>query len=118
MKRSVVLAINQDQERDVIHALLREEGFDVYLARTGHEALCLVEDHPQCFLITDAQLTDMTAWVLLGKLREIIPLTALQMVVLAYEPQVAHPAGSFVTVVVRPVAITVLRQVIQRMGDS
>jgi CheY-like chemotaxis protein len=118
VKRNVVLALNQDEEREVIHGLLHEEGFHVHLAHTGYEAFCLVEDHPQCFLITDVQLSDMTVWGLLGKLREIVPISALQILVLANEPQVAHPAGASVTVVVRPVAITILRQLIQKIERS
>lgn len=113
MSKSVVLVVNRDEERVTIGELLRDEGFTVYEAQTGKEAICMLEDYICDLVWSDIQLADMHAWTMLTKIKEIKPVAKTPMIVLA-DDSIASPLEN-VTLVIRPVAIASLRQLIREL---
>lgn len=110
LDKDVVLVVRHDDERQAVTRLLEDMDVTVQHAQTGREAILLLEDCDEGFLVMDVQLADMHAWKLLGILKESVDLSHLPTIVLMDEPTVV-PLHN-VTSVVRPVSMAKLRQII------
>jgi CheY-like chemotaxis protein len=78
-----VVAVTDDSERRSIMMLLSNMQMAAVGAKTGTEALCLLEEEPVDVLIADAHLADMHAWAMLGRFREISHADHTRVIVLA-----------------------------------
>jgi len=108
--KEITLVARLEDERDAVTALLQDLGVRVRQARSGQEAILLLEDHKSDMVIMDAQLSDMHAWKMLGILKESVEVTSLPIIIIADE-QAVMPLPN-VTVVVRPVSVATLRNTI------
>ena len=109
--KHVILAVRDPDEREVLATLLGQMGMVVSHAATGKDVIRIVEDESCDCLILDIQLPDLHAWTLLGTLKEIVDLYQLPTLVVMDEQSVIPL--DHVTAIVRPVAITRLRLIIQ-----
>ncbi len=108
----VVLAVTEADEQRAIRQLLEEEGMTVYSTDSGYEVIRLVEDYPCDVLLVDVKLADMSAWVLLSKLREIYTPLPMPMIVMVNE-HMPMPLDAKVVLMVRPVAGNMLKQALK-----
>lgn len=109
--KTVVLALNQHDEREAfIQLLAHDMKLTVHDAPSGQEAVYLMEDYPVDLLVIDIQLPDMHGWELLGTLKERINLSQLPIVVIM-DDQTVVPIKS-ITSIVRPVSMALLRHTI------
>ena len=113
-EKSVVLAVRHEDEREAIEQLLHEEEVQVHHAANAKEVIHAIEDFQCDLLITDIQLPDMHAWIMLRKIAEIKPEPNVFLIVLSDE-RVASPLTQ-VRLVVRPVSLATLKQVIREWG--
>ncbi len=118
MSKKAILAVHHDDERNAISGLLVDQRFEVHAARTGYDVMCLVEDFEISLIVTDIQLEDMQVWKMLSKLKENKTIASLPMIVLSDESVVAPLSNFPITLVVRPVALTSLRQIIRQLEES
>lgn len=109
-KRNVVLAVREQEERIAVTALLEELDMMVQHAKTGQDAVYMVEDHDCDFLVMDIQLVDMHAWKVLSTLKESTDLNELPTLVIMDDATVVPLSN--VTPVVRPVSVAKLKNVI------
>jgi CheY-like chemotaxis protein len=114
LEKSVVLAVRHQDEREAIEHLLHEEGVQVHHAANAKEVVHAIEDFQTDLLITDIQLPDMHAWMMLRKISEIKPEPNVFLIVLSDE-LVASPLTN-VRLVVRPVSLATLKQTIREWG--
>lgn len=110
-EKRVLLLLQDEMERDAIMTLLDEMGASVTCVVSGEDAIQAVEETSWQMLIMDSQLRDMHAWSLLGVLKEIVNLSKLSTIVIMDTPQVAAIHG--VTPLVRPIAVSRIRRLIQ-----
>lgn len=108
--KTAVLVVRQDDERQAIESLLKDMQMDVHHAKTGREAILLLEDMQCDFLVADIQLSDMHTWKMLGTLKESYDVSSLPIIVFMNEPTVVPLEN--ITSVVRPVAMARLRHII------
>lgn len=114
--KGVVLAVRHDDEREAIADLLIQQGMEVHHAHTAKDVVHVIEDFHVQLLVTDVQLPDMHAWMLLRKIDEIKPEPQVSLIVLADEA-VAAPLRN-VKLVVRPVALATLKQIVRDWSES
>jgi DNA-binding response OmpR family regulator len=75
-KPTRILVIDDDQQiRDVLKAILEEEGFTVDLAETGNEAIQKTEETTYNLTLIDIRLPDMDGTNLLKMIRDTVPKT-------------------------------------------
>lgn len=108
--KEVVLAVRHADERQAVTDLLEEMHMIVHHAETGRDAIYLLEDHHCDFLVMDVKLADMHAWKMLHTLKESVDLSTLPTIVIMDE-QTVVPLPN-VTAVVRPVAMSKLKNII------
>lgn len=108
--KCIVVALQQEEERQAISSVLDDLGMTIYHAQSGRDIAMILEDHPCDCLLMDVKLSDMYAWQVLAKLKEFMSVTHLPIVVIMDE-QTVMPMGN-ITPVVRPVAIKRLKAVI------
>ncbi len=82
-RRTVVLADDDPDIRDCAGELLRDEGFDVRVARDGQEALAIVGalGDGQCVLVLDLMMPGMSGYQVLDRLAREDRLAQLPVVV-------------------------------------
>jgi DNA-binding response OmpR family regulator len=114
--KGVVLAVRHDDEREAIAELLTQQGLEVHHAHTAKDVVHAIEDFHVQLLVTDVQLPDMHAWMLLRKIDEIKPEPQVSLIVLSDEA-VAAPLRN-VKLVIRPVALATLKQIVRDWGES
>jgi len=74
MEQSAVLIV--DDEQKVLSSLereLREEGFEIFFAESGSEALQILSCYPCKVIITDVKMPVMNGLELLAKVKELYP---------------------------------------------
>ncbi len=81
--KQAVLLLNQAEERAAITDICSEMKMVVWPAETGRGALEFLEDGHADLLLMDLKPTDMHAWALLGKVKEIEGLRDLPIIVIA-----------------------------------
>lgn len=109
--KRVVLAVTQDEEREVLGELFEDKmNLQIYAVSSGGEAINALEDTAPDLLVMDVKLADMHGWQLLGMMREIHSLRMLPVVAIMDEPQVV-PLGN-VKSVIRPVSMSRLRHTV------
>lgn len=111
--KEVVLAVRAEDERIAVTQLLEELHMTVHQARTGRDAIYILEDHACDFLVMDIQLSDMHAWKMLSTLKESVDLASLPTIVIMDEATVVPLTN--VTAVVRPVSVAKLKNVIHNI---
>ena len=113
--KTVVLAVRDEKERQAVTELLRDMKMEVHHAQSGWDAIHILEDNTCDFLVMDIKLSDMHAWKMLGTLKESVNLDKLPtIVIMDMDEQAKVPLGN-VTTVVRPVALSRLRKLIDDM---
>jgi len=81
--KQAVLLLNQAEEREAISELCSEMKMVVWPADTGRGAMEFLEDGHADLLVMDLKPTDMHAWAILGKVKEIDGLRNLPIIVIA-----------------------------------
>lgn len=114
--KEVVLAVRHDDERDAVAALLEDLQMVVRHAKSGQDAIYLLEDHSCDFLVMDIQLIDMHAWKMLGILKESVNVANFPIIVIMDE-QTVVPLPN-VTPVVRPVSMAKLKTIIHELFST
>ncbi|MEO1166763.1 MAG: response regulator [Chloroflexota bacterium] len=109
-KEAVLAVRHEDERREVTRMLEEDLQMTVRQAKTGRDAIYILEDHACDFLLMDIQLSDMHAWKMLNTLKESVDLRSLPTVVIMDEPTVVPLPN--VTPVVRPVAVAKLKHII------
>ena len=112
LNKTVILAFPHADEQKAICQLLQDAGMTVHVTDSGYEVIRMMEDYPCDVLLVDVQLVDMSAWILLSKLREIYTPLPMPMVVMVNE-HMPMPLDARVTLMVRPVAENVLKQTLK-----
>ncbi len=112
--KQVVVLVTREGERLAIHDLCREMGMVVLPARTGREALQLLEDTYPDMLVMDLELPDMHGWALLSKVKE-IGLSHLPIILIAESSSPDHQSfalgvANVDVYLVKPVSKARLRQ--------
>ncbi|HEV8631287.1 MAG TPA: protein kinase [Thermoanaerobaculia bacterium] len=69
-RRPTLLVVDDDDTREALAELLREEGYAVSTARDGAQALEVVERHPPDLVLLDIVMPRTTGLELLGSLRQ------------------------------------------------
>lgn len=95
--KTILLVEDDDDIRELVSTILRRDGFDVYEAENGLEALNALDTmSPQpCLLLLDLMMPVMTGPELLNILSQRNQLAALPVVVLSAGGQRAHvPAAN------------------------
>jgi DNA-binding NtrC family response regulator len=105
----VVLAINQQDERQAFANLLTDMELQVKHAVSTSEVMELLEDHPAHLLVMDMQLPDIHAWKMISKVREINHLRDLPIMVITNQGDFGMTVAK-VDYLTRPVSIARLRQ--------
>ena len=113
--KTAVLAVRDAKERQAVTELLQDMKMEVHHAESGWDAIHILEDNTCDFLVMDIKLSDMHAWKMLGTLKESVNLEKLPtIVIMDGDEQGKVPLGN-VTTVVRPVALSRLRKLIDDM---
>lgn len=113
--KSVVLAVDQEHERQAFLELLNELRLRTYIAESGAEALLLIEDQQPDLLLIDLRLHDLHSWRVIQKVKEIGGLRHPAMLVVADHTSSADELTFALTVVkvdvflVKPLSMARLR---------
>lgn len=116
LTKSVVVALPHAVEERAVAAVLSSIGISVLQARTGREAVMLLEDEPAVGLITSDQLDDMHVWSLVRDLQEIGILARIQVYVLTDGPLISSLPN--VNLIIRPVARPQLENMFAQAFDA
>src|ERR1700757_2895549 len=82
-----VLVIEDDSAvRQLIHTVLRRQGFNVLLAATGRAGLRQVHEHRPGVVVLDVGLPDLDGWQVLERIRDISEVPVLMLTGYAEEP--------------------------------
>lgn len=114
-QKTVLLVVNQADDRDMFSDLMHELDLAVVSAESGAEAIRALEDYPVDLLVMDIRPSDMHGWQLLSKVREIDRLRQLPVIVITEQNAAAVIAGKPVIYILRPVSIARLRKSIASM---
>lgn len=107
--KSVVLAVNQEDESQAFSDVFAEMKLRVQYASSGAEILRLLEDHPVHLLVMDMEMPDIHAWKMISKVREIEMLRDLPILVITDQASLGMTVAK-VDYLTRPVSIARLRQ--------
>ncbi len=123
--RPTLLLVDDDAAvTKVLASLLRQEQMDVHEARSGAEALKLLDRHAVDAVITDLRMPGMDGMELLGRVHELWPdlpvlmLTAHGSIALAVEAMKAGAADFMVKPFEREEVLFVVRKVLQAAPGS
>jgi response regulator RpfG family c-di-GMP phosphodiesterase len=114
--KEVVLAVVDSEEREAVSTLLEDLHMIVHHADSGQDAIFLLEDYDCDFLVMDVQLSDMHAWKMISRLKEIVDVTTLPTIVIMDE-KTSFPLSN-VTSVVRPVSMAKLKHIIYNLFSA
>ncbi|MFW6324526.1 MAG: PAS domain S-box protein, partial [Desulfovibrionales bacterium] len=72
---TILLVEDNDHVRDLLHAILEKNGYTILVARSGNEALSILEGHrgPVDMLLTDVIMPGMNGEQLHNRMKEIYP---------------------------------------------
>jgi len=90
--KTILLVEDDDDIRELVSTILRKDGFQVYEAENGLEALTLLDSlsPPPCLLLLDLMMPVMTGPELLSILGQRNQLSTLPVVVLSAGGQPSH----------------------------
>jgi two-component system, NtrC family, response regulator PilR len=81
MTQSRILVVDDEESiREFFEIMLKREGYDVFTASNGQEALEALKKQPADLIISDIQMPEMSGMELLTKVREIDPETVVVMI--------------------------------------
>ncbi len=115
MTHSILIVDDELNIRRVLERAFAKEGYQVYTAEGGHQALRLLEETPCDLVLTDVVMPDMTGLELLKRARQkypnlqVILMTAYGTIPMAVE---AMRAGAF-DFLTKPLEMEVLRKVVR-----
>lgn len=69
-KLKIVVADDSSMYRKLVRNALAREGYDVFFAKNGREALDLISDHKPAVLVTDWEMPDVTGLELCKQIRQ------------------------------------------------
>jgi DNA-binding response OmpR family regulator len=104
----VVLALKQEDECQAFAELFANMKLEVKHAATAKEALNLLEDNSVSLLVIDIQLSDIHAWQMIGKIREIERSRDVPVIIITDQPTLGTTVAG-VDYLMRPVSIARLR---------
>lgn len=107
--RHIVLAVTHDDERKAFSTIFEEMALNVKHASSASEVLELLEDHDIDLLITDLELSDMHAWSMVSKIKEVDSLRELPIMVLADQSNFGMNVAKVDYILQRPISIAKLR---------
>ena len=70
MSHEILVVDDDPAVRQVIEAILTEEGFSVATAADGHQALDRIAQHRPVLVLLDLQMPMMSGWTVLQQLRD------------------------------------------------
>ncbi|MFN7017861.1 MAG: sigma-54-dependent transcriptional regulator, partial [Fimbriimonadales bacterium] len=115
MTHSILIVDDELNIRRVLERAFTKEGYQVYTAEGGHQALRILEETPCDLVLTDVVMPDMTGLELLKRARQkypnlqVILMTAYGTIPMAVE---AMRAGAF-DFLTKPLEMEVLRKVVR-----
>ncbi len=115
MTHSILIVDDELNIRRVLERAFAKEGYQVYTAEGGHQALRILEETPCDLVLTDVVMPDMTGLELLKRARQkypnlqVILMTAYGTIPMAVE---AMRAGAF-DFLTKPLEMEVLRKVVR-----
>ena len=66
----VVIADDDEDLLEALGSFLEEEGYLVWKARDGVEAVALIQEHRPCIVVLDGVMPKLDGWQVLGRLAE------------------------------------------------
>ncbi|WAS90842.1 response regulator [Nannocystis punicea] len=111
----VLLIEDDDDIRDVVAELLRDEGYVVHEVADGKQALAYLhgEGRDPCLILLDLMMPLVDGWQVLSRLRAQDRLLALPVVVMSASAPEAAPSG-VAAVVRKPIDLDLLLGLVQR----
>ncbi len=108
-----VLVVEDDEDiREAIAQILREEGYEVALAENGQHALELLgEVERPCLLLVDLIMPEMDGWQLLQALSTHDRFATIPVVVMSAMPHPTRLEGQ--TVVKKPIDLPIMLQIVR-----
>jgi CheY-like chemotaxis protein len=107
----VLIAEDDDEIRDVVADVVREEGFEVYEAVDGDSALAMIASiEPPCLVLLDLMMPQGTGWAVLEALQATHQLTSFPVVIIT---ATSGELPSGVPVLRKPFSVAQLRSIIQ-----
>jgi len=110
--KHIVLAVTHEDERKAFASVFDEMKLSVRHATTATEALQMLEDNPADLLITDIELSDMHAWTMVSKLKEIDSLRELPIMVITDQASFGANVAKVDYVLQRPISMKRLRHTV------
>ena len=68
--KKILVVDDEESIRDVLHRILKGEGYDVRTASTGEEALARLAEGPADLVLSDIRMPGMDGMALLSRLAE------------------------------------------------
>jgi two-component system, cell cycle sensor histidine kinase and response regulator CckA len=72
---TILIAEDEPTLRNLLHKILAKQGYHVLVAKDGHEALCIANEHNNSIdmLVTDIQMPGMAGQELAKELKRLVP---------------------------------------------
>jgi CheY-like chemotaxis protein len=116
---NILLVDDDDDSREVLGELLREEGHDVRLAHGGNEALSLLPELSRpCTILLDLNMPEADGELVLSALAEMAIAGAFPVIVMsADEREIQVPYSNIVARLSKPFELGVLRRALAKAGE-
>jgi len=79
-KMKILIADDEEMQRDMLRGFLKKKGYEVFAAADGHEALGQFMEHPFQLVLLDHKMPDMTGDDVLSCMKDINPLVRAIMI--------------------------------------
>lgn len=112
-----VLVVEDDQDvRETLAELLRDEGYDVRTANNGEEGLAEMRRKPPALVLLDLMMPIMSGWQVLEAVRADASLQSIPIVVITAATR-TRPAGA-TDLLAKPVDIAALLRVVREYAGK
>jgi len=113
----ILVVDDEEGAQELFNIILTDEGYDVFLASSGEEALTLLKDNPVNLVITDIKMPKMDGLQLLQEIRKIGCKTDVIMVtaygeVESYLKAMSLGAAEYIN---KPIRIKELKRIVHKV---
>jgi DNA-binding NtrC family response regulator len=113
----ILVVDDEEGAQELFNIILTDEGYDVFLASSGEEALALLKDNPVNLVITDIKMPKMDGLQLLQEIRKIGCKTDVIMVtaygeVESYLKAMSLGAAEYIN---KPIRIKELKRIVHKV---
>lgn len=119
-RRHVLLVDDEPQAIDAMGAYLREFGYRVSQATSGHSAFHLFESDPADIVVTDVRMPDGDGEELVRKLREVSPALPIVVVTghIGTTESLEDAAAPALTILKKPISLATMAKAIEHLLHS